>query len=233
MIKIAPSILSADFGHLVSDLKRVEKAGADLLHLDIMDGHFVSNLTFGPVVIKSFLGKTRLPLDIHLMVNNPERFIPLFSPLQPLYITFHWEADEERAKTVTEGRAETVAQERANINDLISQIKSRGIKVGLTLNPATPLDGLLKYLDKIDLALIMTVNPGFAGQKFMPEVLPKIKELRKIIETKKLEVDIEVDGGIDVENVQRVKEAGANIIVAGSSVFGAKDLKAIMATLKE
>ena len=214
MIKVAPSILSADFGSLLAEVKKVEEAGADLLHLDVMDGHFVPNLTFGPVVIQSLSGKTRLPLDVHLMVNNPEKFIAFFAPLKPLYITFHLEAAK-------------------NADDLIGQIKEQGIKAGLSIKPATAVSSLFGYLGKIDLVLMMSVNPGFAGQAFMPEVLPKIKELRKEIESRKLNVDIEVDGGIDGNTANLVKEAGADILVAGSAVFGSSDMKAAIARLKE
>ncbi|MEA3369067.1 MAG: ribulose-phosphate 3-epimerase [Candidatus Ratteibacteria bacterium] len=213
-MKVAPSILSADFGNLLAEIKKAEKSGADLLHLDVMDGHFVPNLTFGPVVLQSLSGKTRLPLDVHLMVNNPEKFIVFFAPLKPLYITFHLEAVK-------------------NADDLIRQIKEQGIKAGLSIKPATAVSSLFEYLEKIDLVLMMTVNPGFAGQAFMPEVLPKIKELRKEIESRKLNLDIEVDGGIKDNTANLVKEAGANILVAGSAVFGSSDMKAAIARLKE
>ena len=211
--QIAPSILAADILKIEREIKSIENGGADSIHVDIMDGHFVPNLTFGPVVLKPLLGKTRLPLDVHLMVNNPESFIKLFIPLKPLYITVHFEASK-------------------NLNRLIQIIKDRGIKAGVSINPATPGSSIFDYLEKIDLALVMTVNPGFSGQKFMPEVLPKIKELRRKIEAEKLNVDIEVDGGIDGNNAGLVKEAGANIIVAGSAVFGAPDYKKMIATLK-
>ena len=214
VIKVAPSILSADFGTLLSEVKKMEEAGADLLHLDIMDGHFVPNLTFGPVVLRSLSGKTRLPLDVHLMVNNPEKFLAFFTPFKPLYITFHLEAVK-------------------NVDDLIGRIKKKGIKAGLSIKPATAVSSLFEYLEKIDLVLMMTVNPGFAGQAFMPEVLPKIKELRKEIESRKLNVDIEVDGGIDGNTAGLVKEAGANVLVAGSAVFGSADMKAVIAILKK
>ena len=214
MIKIAPSILSADFGNLISDIKKVEDSGADLLHIDVMDGHFVPNITFGPVVLRALTGKTKLPLDIHLMVEKPEKFIDYFLPLKPLYLTFHIEACR-------------------NIESLISHVSGLGIKVGLSINPDTPASHLFKYLEKIDLALVMSVNPGFSGQKFMPEVLPKIKELRERIEKYKLNIDLEVDGGIDGSNAKLVKEAGANILVAGSSLFGSSDYKAVIAALKK
>jgi len=214
VIKVAPSVLSADFGNLFEDVKKVEEAGADLLHLDVMDGHFVPNLTFGPVVLKPLMGKIKVPLDVHLMVNKPENFIKLFVPLKPLYVTVHFEASE-------------------NLNDLIRIIKDLGIKAGVSINPATPVERVLDYLEKIDLILVMSVNPGFAGQKFMPEVLPKIKRLRQVIDEKKLKVDIEIDGGINADNARLVKQAGVDIIVAGSAVFGAPSYKTVITALKE
>ncbi len=214
MIKVAPSILSADFGNLIKDIRQVEEAGADLLHLDIMDGHFVPNLTFGPVVLKPLTGKIKLPLDVHLMVNNPEDFIKLFVPLGPLYITVHYEASR-------------------NLNDLIKVIKDEGIKAGISINPATPVESILNYLDKIDLILVMSVHPGFPGQKFMPEVLPKVKKLRQVIDEQKLKVDIQIDGGINGDNVKLVKEAGVDIIVAGSAIFGTSDYKAVITAFKK
>ncbi len=199
-IKISPSILSADFSQLGNEIKKLEKGGADMIHVDVMDGHFVPNLTIGPPVIKSLRKHTNLPFDVHLMISPVHKYIKNFADAGANIITIHPEATD-------------------NLQESIKQIKSFDKKAGVSLNPDTKLAVIEKYLDQIDLVLIMSVFPGFGGQKFMPEVVEKIKNLKKIKEEKKLNFDIEVDGGINFENNQIVINAGADILVSGTTIF--------------
>jgi ribulose-phosphate 3-epimerase len=199
-IKISPSILSADFSKLGEEIIALEKAGADYIHIDVMDGHFVPNITIGPEVIKNLRPITKLTFDVHLMISPVDNFIKDFANAGADIITFHPEATN-------------------NISETINLIKSLQKKVGVSLKPNSSIDLVEKYLDQIDLILIMSVNPGFGGQKFMPKVLDKMKKLRSLIDAKKLNVDIEIDGGINFGNSKKAKEHGANILVSGSTVF--------------
>ncbi len=199
-IKISPSILSADFSQLGNEIKRLEDGGADLIHVDVMVGHFVPNLTIGPPVIKALRKYTKIPFDVHLMISPVHKYIKDFANAGADIITIHPEATE-------------------NLNDSINHIKEFKKKVGVSLNPDTEIKVINDYLDKIDLVLIMSVYPGFGGQKFMPEVLDKIKELRNIQKNKNYKFDIEVDGGINFSNYKSVIDAGANILVSGTTIF--------------
>ena len=214
-IKIAPSILSADFSQLDNEIKRLEKAGADMIHVDVMDGHFVPNLTIGPPVIKALRKHSKLPFDVHLMISPVHKYIKNFVDAGADIITIHPEATE-------------------NLGESIKHIKSFNKKVGLSLNPDTQIDVIKDFLNEIDLVLIMSVHPGFAGQKFIPNVLDKIKELKKIKDKKNLNFDIEVDGGINFDNSKLVIEAGANILVSGTTIFknNKGDIKKNIDTLK-
>ena len=200
IIKISPSILSADFSRLGEEIIALEKAGADYIHIDVMDGHFVPNITIGPEVIKRLRPITKLVFDVHLMIAPVDNFIKDFAQAGADIITFHPEATK-------------------NLPGTIKLIKSFGKKVGVSLKPNSPISLVEAYLEQIDLILVMSVNPGFGGQKFMPEVLDKVKELKKIIDKKKLNIDIEIDGGINFNNSKEVKDCGANILVSGSTVF--------------
>ena len=198
-ILIAPSILSADFSKLAQEIKSVGDAGADWIHVDVMDGHFVPNLTIGPVVVKSIRPVTKLPLDVHLMIENPERYVESFAKAGADIITFHIEAEDDP-------------------REVIKLIKYFKKKAGVSIRPKTPLSAIEPFLTSVDMVLIMTVEPGFAGQEFILDCLPKIKELRKIFKK-----DIQVDGGINASTAADVREAGANVIVAGTAVFGTKN----------
>lgn len=207
MVKVAPSILSADFSELGNDIKLVEAAGADMLHIDVMDGHFVPNITIGPVVLKALRSKTKLPFDTHLMIENPDAYIGDFIKAGSNIITVHAETCNHLHRTV-------------------QNIKELGAKAGVSLNPASPLSLVECIIEEIDMLLLMTVNPGFAGQKFIKAVLPKMRDARKIIDDRKLKVEIEVDGGINLETAPLAVEAGADILVAGSALFdNRKDIK--------
>jgi len=199
-IKISPSILSADFSILGDEIKNLEKAGADLIHVDVMDGHFVPNITMGPPIIKAIRKCTKLPFDVHLMISPVEKYIKAFADAGSDIITIHPEATD-------------------NLKRAVGTIKSLGKKAGVSLNPKTPISALMDVINDIDLILIMSVNPGFAGQSFMSEVLPKVSELRKMINDKKLKIDIEIDGGINFETAPLAVKAGANILVSGTTIF--------------
>lgn len=199
-IKISPSILSADFSILGDEIKNLEKAGADLIHVDVMDGHFVPNITMGPPIIKAIRKCTKLPFDVHLMISPVEKYIKAFADAGSDIITLHPEATD-------------------NLKRAIQTVKSHGKKAGVSLNPKTPISALMDVINDIDLILIMSVNPGFAGQSFMNEVLPKVSELRKMINDKKLKIDIEIDGGINFETAPLAVKAGANILVSGTTIF--------------
>ena len=199
-IKISPSILSADFSILGDEIKSLEQAGADLIHVDVMDGHFVPNITMGPPIIKMVRKCTKLPFDVHLMISPVEKYIKAFAEAGSDIITIHPEATD-------------------NLKRAVGTIKSLGKKAGVSLNPKTPISALINVINDIDLILIMSVNPGFAGQSFMSEVLPKVTELRKMINDKKLKIDIEIDGGINFETAPLAVKAGANILVSGTTIF--------------
>jgi len=199
-MKIAPSLLSADFCKLEEQIRILENCGADMLHVDVMDGHFVPNITIGPVVIMSIRNCTKLPFDVHLMIQHPDRFIKSFADAGSDIITVHVEAEHDMDKT-------------------IKLMRENNVKVGVAINPGTPLSKVKDLMDKIDMLLIMTVNPGFAGQKFIHDVVPKIKDARNIIDSEGLDIDLEVDGGINPETGKIAVNAGANVLVAGSFVF--------------
>jgi len=199
-IKISPSILSADFSILGDEIKSLEQAGADLIHIDVMDGHFVPNITMGPPIIKMIRKCTKLPFDVHLMISPVEKYIKAFADAGSDIITIHPEATD-------------------NLKRAIGTIKSLGKKAGVSLNPKTPISALMNVINDIDLILIMSVNPGFAGQSFMSEVLSKVTELRKMINDRKIKIDIEIDGGINFETAPLAVKAGANILVSGTTIF--------------
>lgn len=205
MAKISPSLLSADFAYLSDEIKKIEAGGADYLHLDVMDGNFVPNITFGPPVIKSLKKITSIPFDVHLMIDKPERYIKDFVDAGADILTVHGEASTHLHRTIQE-------------------IKSYGIKAGVSLNPATPLSSLEYVLDELDLILIMSVNPGFGGQKFIKSALDKISKTRKLIDEKNLDILIEVDGGVKLDNALELSNLGVDILVAGSAIFGADDV---------
>jgi len=199
-IQISPSILSADFSQLANEIKRLENGGADMIHVDVMDGHFVPNLTIGPPVIKSLKKHSSILFDVHLMISPVHKYIKAYADAGADIITIHPEATND-------------------INSSISLIKELNKKVGVSLNPETKVDIIIEHLDKIDLVLIMSVNPGFGGQKFMPEVLTKVEELKNLRTAKDLDFDIEIDGGINFENSKMAIRAGANILVSGTTIF--------------
>ncbi|MBI2141086.1 ribulose-phosphate 3-epimerase [Candidatus Woesearchaeota archaeon] len=212
MVKIAPSILSADFGKLADEIRRVEKY-VDMLHVDVMDGHFVPNITFGPPVVRSIRVVTKLPFDVHLMVENPDNYVEQFIDAGANLLTVH-------------------AETAVHLNRTISNIKKKGAKAGVALNPSTPLTVLDHVLQDIDMVLIMTVNPGFGGQSFIKSMLPKIKALRQMIDKAKLDVEIEVDGGINGDTARQVIAAGADILVAGSYIYESTDPLAAISSLR-
>ncbi len=209
-IKVAPSILAADYSHLAKDIKKVEAAGCDLLHIDVMDGHFVPNITIGPMVVKAIRKITKLPLHSHLMIENPFRYINEFIDAGSDIITVHIE-------TVTKNE----------INKYKKTVNARGVKLGVSLNPATPVERILPLAGSLDWVLVMSVNPGFGGQEFIPSVIPKIKKLRGVYSC-----DIEVDGGVNDKNAPLLIEAGANVMAAGTYIFKAKNTKQAMEKLR-
>jgi len=214
MIKISPSILSADFSKLGEDVRAVDRAGADYIHIDVMDGHFVPNITIGPLVVEALRKVTDKPLDVHLMIENPDRYIPEFAAAGADIITVHQEAVPHLHRT-------------------IQLIKSLGKKAGVSLNPGTPVDTLDIVLDDLDLVLVMSVNPGFGGQSFIPSALGKIRPLRERITTRGLATELQVDGGVKIDNIAEVVAAGADVLVAGSAVFNTEDYAATIKALRE
>ena len=214
MKKLAPSILSADFSRLGDEIKAVEEAGADYLHIDVMDGHFVPNITIGPLVVEAIKNVTKLPLDVHLMISNPDKYIKDFIKAGSNILSVH---------------AETCPHLQRTIN----HIRELGIKPAAVLNPSTSLSTLEYILEEVDMVLLMTVNPGFGGQKFISSMIPKIKKLRKLIDEKHLPVELEVDGGINLDNISKVVKAGADVIDAGSAVFKSKHCKETVMQLKK
>jgi ribulose-phosphate 3-epimerase len=207
-IRVAPSILSADFSRLGDEIRAVEAAGADLIHVDVMDGHFVPNITIGPLVVEAVRKVTKLPLDVHLMIENPERYVADFAKAGADYLTVHVEA-------------------AYHLHRIVQNIREhKAVKAGVSLNPATPLETLDFILGDIDMVLIMSVNPGFGGQVYIPSATDKVRRLRRMISDRKLNVEIEVDGGVKPDNALEIAAAGADILVAGSAVFGAKDYAA-------
>lgn len=215
MILIAPSILSADFANLAAEIQDAERSGGDLIHIDVMDGHFVPNLTFGPLVVQSIRPHTTLPLDVHLMIERPEQYIPAFVQAGADSITVHAEACVHLHRT-------------------LHQIKEAGVKAGVALNPATSVHFVEPVLEEVDYVLVMTVNPGFGGQAFIPGTLRKIRELRRMLDERGLSrIGIEVDGGIDPKTASLTVEAGANILVAGNSVFGQPNRKTAIDAIRQ
>lgn len=214
MRKLAPSILSADFGRLAEEVAQIERGGADLVHVDVMDGHFVPNISFGAPVMKCLTGRTGLPFDVHLMIENPDAYLEDFVTPQTEYITVHQEAC-------------------THLNRTVQHIKSLGIKAGVSINPATSPSVLDYILEDVDMVLLMSVNPGFGGQKFIPSVLEKARKLRDIKIDRGLDFEIEIDGGATLENVREIIDAGVEIVVAGSAVFKAPDIAARTAEFKE
>ncbi|GKV67754.1 ribulose-phosphate 3-epimerase [Sporosarcina sp. NCCP-2716] len=213
MIKIAPSILSADFARLGEEIKDVERGGADWIHVDVMDGHFVPNITIGPLIVEAIRPVTELPLDVHLMIEEPDRYIEQFAKAGADYITVHVEACRHLHRT-------------------IQLIRSFGVKPGVVLNPHTPVESIQHVLEDIDLVLFMTVNPGFGGQKFIPSVVPKVKQLSDMLKERGLSVDIEIDGGITPETIGPCVEAGATVFVAGSAVYNKEDRAAAISDIR-
>ena len=214
MTKIAPSLLSANFVRLAEDISRIEAAGADWLHLDIMDGHFVPNLSFGPPVVAAIRKITKLPLDVHLMVTNPAELIEAFAAAGADWLTVHVETDP-------------------HLHRLVDRIRELGVRPAVALNPATPLGTLEEILSEVDMVLVMSVNPGFGGQKFIPSSLSKIRRLKEQLQNTDRSVIIEVDGGINQATALQVREAGADVLVAGSAVFGSDDLELAIRNLRQ
>jgi ribulose-phosphate 3-epimerase len=215
MVYIAPSILSADFAKLAQEIQEVERGGADWLHVDVMDGHFVPNITIGPLIVEAIRPHTKLPLDVHLMIENPDRYVPAFAKAGADMISIHAEADVHLHRT-------------------LQMIRQLGVRAGAVVNPSTPIDQLGPVLDLVDYILIMTVNPGFGGQPFIPSTLDKIRRLRGILTDRELtHIDIQVDGGINPQTAAQVVAAGANVLVAGNAVFGSPDRAKAIAELRE
>ena len=214
MKKIAPSILSADFTRLGDEVNAVEQAGADYIHIDVMDGHFVPNITIGPIIVKAVRGVTQLPLDVHLMISNPDQFIDDFVQAGADMITVHAEALN-------------------HLHRSLQIIRRAGAKPSVSLNPATSIQMIEYVLEELDMVLLMSVNPGFGGQEFIPGVIPKIERLREMRDEKGLDVDIEVDGGINPETIHAVSTAGADVFVAGSAIFGSNDYSQTIRMMRE
>ncbi len=214
MVKIAPSILSADFSRLGEEIREAEKTGVDLIHIDVMDGHFVPNITIGPLVVKAVRKITGLTLDVHLMIEEPDRYIDAFVEAGSDIITVHIEAS-------------------THLHRSLCYIKDSGVKAGVSLNPATPLGSLDFILSEADMVLLMSVNPGFGGQEFIPSVMDKIKMLKDMIQRKGCRAEIEVDGGVNVKNAGDVVKAGANIIVMGNAFFNSQDYAEVVRTVRE
>lgn len=213
MIKIAPSILSADFAKLGEEIKDVERGGADYIHVDVMDGHFVPNITIGPLIVEAIRPVTKLPLDVHLMIENPDQYIEEFARAGADYITVHVEACKHLHRT-------------------IGLIKSLGVKAGVVLNPATPVNTIQHIIKHVDMVLLMSVNPGFGGQSFIREVLPKIREVKAMADEFNPALEIEIDGGVNEETAKLCIEAGANVLVAGSAIYNKSDRKAAIAAIR-
>ncbi|MED4202628.1 ribulose-phosphate 3-epimerase [Neobacillus mesonae] len=213
MVKIAPSILSADFSKLGEEVSAVEAAGADYIHVDVMDGHFVPNITIGPLIVEAIRPVTKLPLDVHLMIENPDQYIEAFAKAGADYITVHVEACRHLHRT-------------------IQNIKSFGIKAGVVLNPATPAATIQHIISDVDMVLLMSVNPGFGGQKFIPEVLTKISQVKQMADEKGLNIEIEVDGGVNPDTARQCASAGANVLVAGSAIYNQENYANAISQLK-
>lgn len=214
MIKIAPSILAADFAKLGQEVKEVEAAGAELIHIDVMDGHFVPNISFGAIALEAIRPLSKLPMDVHLMIENPDQYIEQFAKSGADYITVHVEACRHLHRT-------------------IQLIRSFGVKPGVVLNPHTPIEAIQHILEDVDMVLFMTVNPGFGGQKFIQSVVPKVAALSKIIKERGLSIDIEIDGGINAETIVPCAKAGATIFVAGSAIYGKEDRAKALQEIKQ
>lgn len=214
MVKIAPSILSANFAKLGEEITEVENSGADYIHVDVMDGHFVPNITIGPLIVDAIRPVTDLPLDVHLMIENPDRYIPTFAKAGASIISVHQEACPHLHRT-------------------IQLIKDQGVKAGVVINPATPVEMIKETLSYVDLVLVMTVNPGFGGQSFIHETLPKIKLLDELRKEHQYSFELEVDGGVNAETAKLCTDAGADVLVAGSAIFNKEDRKAAIAEIRE
>ncbi|PAE16494.1 ribulose-phosphate 3-epimerase [Virgibacillus sp. 7505] len=214
MTKIAPSILSADFANLANEIRDVEKGGADYIHVDVMDGHFVPNITIGPLIVEAIRPVTKLPLDVHLMIENPDRYIGEFVKAGADIITVHQEACIHLHRT-------------------IMMIKEQGVRAGVVLNPSTPVSLIEEMLPELDMVLLMTVNPGFGGQRFIPSVLKKVEELSKLREALELDFEIEIDGGVNIETAGLCTDAGADVLVAGSAVYNQEDRAAAIAAIRK